>query len=73
MIYRYPDRHEETEDTTLVEFPAFEAQLDQVRDALRDFGFDPDSVHVTGMLEDIHTERPEEPAPAGAPYVACSG
>jgi len=70
LIYRYPDRHEETQDTTLVEFPAFEAQLDQVRDALRGFGFNPDSVHVTGMLEDIHAERPEEPAPAGAPYVS---
>jgi hypothetical protein len=22
------------------------------------------------MLEDIHAERPEEPAPAGAPYLS---
>lgn len=69
LIYRYPDRHEEVEDTTLVEFPAYEDQLDQVRAALAAFGFDPAVVHVTGMLEDIHAERPEEPAPAGAPYV----
>ena len=70
LIYRYPDFHEETENTTLVEFPAYEAQLDEVRGAIDAFGFDRRSLHVTGMLEDIHAERPEEPAPAGAAYVS---
>ncbi|HTK76850.1 MAG TPA: hypothetical protein VL371_16405 [Gemmataceae bacterium] len=70
LIYRYPDRHEETEDTTLVEFPAYEAQLDHVRRALDAYGFDPRALHVTGMLEDIHADYPEEPAPAGAPYTS---
>jgi len=70
LIYRYADFHEETENITLVEFPAYEAQLDEVRGALDAFGFDRSSVHVTGMLDDIHAERPEEPAPEGAPYVS---
>jgi hypothetical protein len=70
LIYRFPDRHEETEATTLVEFPAYEAQLDDVRGALQAFGFDPASLHVTRMLDEIHAEFPEEPAPAGAPYTS---
>ena len=70
LIYRFPDDHEETEGTTLVEFPAYEAQLADVRGALEAFGFDPNSVHVTGMLDEIHAEHPLEPAPAGAPYLS---
>ena len=70
LIYRYPDSHEETEATTLVEFPAYEAKLDDVRAALRAYGFDPGSARVTGMLDEIHSAWPEEPAPAGAPYVS---
>ncbi len=70
LVYRYPDNHEETEATTLVEFPAYEAQLDEVRAALRAYGFDAGSLHVTGMLDEIHAEYPVEPAPDGAPYVS---
>jgi hypothetical protein len=70
LIYRYPDRHEETEATTLVEFPAYEARLDDVRRALQAFGFDPACLHVAGMLDEIHAEFPEEPAPAGAAYTS---
>jgi hypothetical protein len=70
LIYRYPDRHEETEATTLVEFPAYEAQLEAVRGALHAYGFDPASLHITRMLDEIHAEFPEEPAPAGARYTS---
>ena len=70
LIYHFPDDHEETEGTTLVEFPAYEAQLVDVRGALYAFGFDPNSLHVTGMLDEIHAEHPLEAAPAGAPYVS---
>lgn len=70
LIYRYPDRHEETEATTLVEFPAYEARLDDVRSALQAFDFDLASLHVACMLDEIHAEAPEEPAPAGAPYTS---
>jgi hypothetical protein len=69
LIYRFPDEHEETESTTLVEFPTYEAQLPAVRGVLEAFGFDPKSLHVTGMLDEIHAEYPVEMAPAGAPYV----
>lgn len=70
LIYRFSDLHEETEATTLVEFPAYEAQLDAVRGALSAYGFDPASLRATGMLDDIHAAAPAEPAPAGAPYVS---
>jgi hypothetical protein len=59
-------------ETTLVEFPAYEARLDEVRSALRQFGFDPSSLHVTGMLDEIHSEAADEPAPAGAAYRSLS-
>jgi hypothetical protein len=72
LVYRYPDLHEETRSTTLVEFPAYEAQIGQVRAAVEAFGFDPSILHVTDMLTDIHSDRPEEPAPAGAPYISLS-
>jgi hypothetical protein len=70
LIYRFPDDHEETESTTLVEFPAYEAQLQAVRGALESCGFGGDRLHVTGMLDEIHAERPVEPAPSGAPYLS---
>jgi hypothetical protein len=70
LIFRYPDGRVETQSTTLVEFPAFEARLDDVRGALDAYGFDTDALHATGMLDEIHAEHPEEPAPAGAPYVS---
>ncbi len=71
LVYRYPDFHEEAEATTLVEFPAYEAQLADVRGGVEAYGFDLANLHVSAMLDDIHAERPEEPAPAGAPYVSC--
>jgi len=70
LVYRFPDYHEETESTTLVEFPAYEAQLETVRGALESFGFDPNTLHVTGMLDEIHAEHPVEAAPAGAAYLS---
>ena len=72
LIYRFPDDREEIESTTLVEFPAYEAKLGNVRRALDAYGFDPESLHVTGMLDEIHAEHPSEPAPAGAAYVSRS-
>lgn len=70
MVYRYGDGHEKTELTTLVEFPAYAGRLGEVRDALAAFGFDPGSVSVTGMWEEIHTESASEPPPAGGVQVS---
>jgi hypothetical protein len=70
MVYQYRDGHEKTEATTLVEFPAYAGRLGEVREALAAFGFDPGSVSVTGMWEEIHAECAPEPAPPGAAYVS---
>jgi hypothetical protein len=39
-----------------VEFPAYEGRLDEVRNALNSFGFEPGSVHATSMLDEIQRE-----------------
>jgi len=70
MVYLYSDGREKTESTTLVEFPAYAGRLNEVREALAAFGFDPGRVSVTGMLEEIHAECATEPAPPGASYVS---
>ena len=70
IVYCYADGREEAEETTLVEFPAYAARVDELRGALEAYGFDPSSVHVTGMLEEIQGERVTEPAPTGANYVS---
>jgi hypothetical protein len=38
---------------TLVEFPAYQTCLYEVGDALRTYGFDPESLDVSSMLEAI--------------------
>ena len=68
LVYRFPDGHEETEATTLVEFPAYAGQLNEVREVLASFGFDPARARVTDMLSEIHAEPRTEPALPGAPY-----
>ena len=68
LVYLYPNGREETQAATLVEFPAYQGRLPQVRAALAAFGFDPSIVYVAGMMDAIHAERPLEPAPPGAPY-----
>jgi hypothetical protein len=70
MVYCYADGREEAEDTTLVEFPAYAARVDELRGVLEAYGFDPASVHATAMLEEIQGGRVSEPAPAGAAYVS---
>jgi hypothetical protein len=70
IVYQYAGPREKTEPTTLVEFPAFAARLDEVRDALGAYGFDAASIQVTGMLDEIQSEHGVEPAPAGAAYLS---
>ena len=71
IVFVFPDGHREAEATTLVEFPAYAARLEEVRRAVESHGFDPGSVHVTAMLDEIHAEAIRETVPAGAAYVAC--
>ena len=69
MVYVYADDREEIEATTLVEFPAYGGQLEEVRRALEMYGFDPASLQVTSMLDEIQSDCQPEPAPLGAGYV----
>jgi hypothetical protein len=68
LVYIYADGRQETETTTLVEFPAYDGQLNQVREGLLACGFDPERVQVTDMLSEIHADRVVEPPPPGARY-----
>jgi hypothetical protein len=70
VVYVYPDGRQESTPVTLVEFPAYESRLDDVRRALDAYGFDSAAVSVIGMLDAIHSERVLEPAPGGAAYAA---
>jgi hypothetical protein len=56
VVYLSADGREENQTATLVEFPAYEGRLDEVRTALASHGFEPASVHTTSMLEEIHRE-----------------
>jgi hypothetical protein len=70
IVYRYADEREEREATTLVEFPAYAGQIAEAQGALQAYGFDPATMQVTTMLDEIHSSSQIEPAPGGAPYVS---
>ena len=70
IVYRYADEREETESTTLVEFPAYAQRLDDVRGALGANGFDPACMEMTGMLEEIQSEARAAPAPPGSTWLS---
>lgn len=69
MMYHLAGGGERTEPTTLVEFPAYEGHLAEVERALQLHGFPAEDLLVTGMLDEIHSTRPAEPAPPGAAYL----
>ena len=52
VVYVSADGREETHTVTLVEFPAYEGRLDEVRNALNSHGFEPATVHATSMLDE---------------------
>jgi hypothetical protein len=70
MVYRHADGHEHSEPITMVDFPAYEGHLGQVRHALESYGFDPAAIQITAMLDEIHAAAQWEPAPPGAGYSA---
>jgi hypothetical protein len=70
VVYRYPDDREESEATTLVEFPAYEGRLDEVRAALEGYGFDPVCMTSVTMLDEIQSDIHPEPTPPGAAYIS---
>ena len=70
LVYRFADGREESESVTMVEFPAYEASLGEVRHAVEAYGFEPDCIHVIGMWEELQSDRQEEPAPEGSAYIS---
>ena len=70
LVSQFADGHRESKPATLVEFPAYEGRLDEVRAALRASGFPSDCLHAVSMLDEIQTDQHVEPAPPGAPYVS---
>ena len=70
LVYCFADGREAGEDVTLVEFPAYDGRLEEVRRALAAFGFDASSVQVAGMLDGMQDGRLAETPPPGAAYAA---
>jgi len=70
MVYLFADGHQEAQETTLVEFPAYSGQLDEVREALTAFGFETGSMQVRSMLAEIREEGVVESAAPGHGWVA---
>ena len=68
LRYVYADGKEEIVPTTLVDFPAYAGWLPEIRRVLEASGFSPDSLQVTGMLDEIHTGGQSEFPPGGTAY-----
>jgi hypothetical protein len=67
LVCRYADGHQDVVPTTLVEFPAYEGHLAEIRRRVEASGFPRESVQATAMLEDMHSDAHPEGAPAGSP------
>jgi hypothetical protein len=70
VVYVYADQRQESELATIVEFPAYAGQLNEVRLAVAAAGMTADRIRITGMLENIHSVYSPEPAPPGAAYIS---
>jgi hypothetical protein len=70
LVYRFADGREDRKPITLVEFPAYEDRLGEVRRSLESRGFDPARVHAVGILEAMRETSQREAAPEGAAYVS---
>jgi hypothetical protein len=70
VVRVYDDGRQETDPAIIVDFPAYAGNLAVVTSALEARRFPPESVWVKNILEQIHFDDDEGPAPAGAPYVS---
>ncbi len=70
VVYVLADGTERTQSATLVEFPAYESRLGEVRQALAAYAFDPADMQITRMLDEIRAGGVQTPAPPGADYVS---
>jgi hypothetical protein len=71
IVYRYADGHEDVEPTTLVEFPAYQNHLAQIRGVLEACAFPPNAVQATAMLEDMRAGERPQAAPPGSAHRYC--
>ena len=69
LIYRYADGREETEAITLVEFPAYEGRLDEVR-APSSLRLLPPTACAPSACWTTSSRRAQGTGPPGAPYVS---
>ena len=67
VVYVFADGSQSETPTTLVEFPAYDGSVRQIRDVLAACGLG-DRLHVTSMLEEMHAESFKESAPPGSIY-----
>jgi hypothetical protein len=70
LRYVYADGSEELVPTTLVDFPAYAGWLPEIRRVLESYGFSPDCLQVTGMLDEIHAAARPESSVTEKPYKA---
>lgn len=70
VVTRFADGREESQATTLVEFPGYSGWVEAVRNTLVTRGFDAGCLQVTGMLDDIQSEGHTVAAQAGGASVS---
>jgi len=61
--HRHADGEVEERPATLVEFPAYQSRVDEVRRVLASYDFPPDCLRVADMLDEIHTGHTPETFP----------
>jgi hypothetical protein len=64
----YADGRQSERPVTLVEFPAYAGRVEEVGRAVEARGFDRGSIHVSEMLDAIHSESLLENSPPGTAY-----
>ena len=69
VVYVRRDGSQDSRPATMVEFPAYAAQLAKIRGVLGSGGLKIEAVSVNPMLAEIHSGEHIEPAPAGADHV----
>jgi hypothetical protein len=68
VVYVDRDGTERVEPSTLVEFPAYGGQVEEIRTVLDAYGFRGHAVSVSSMLEEIHGGERPEPGPPGVGF-----
>ena len=68
VVWIEANGNERVDPTTIVEFPAYAAQLPKVRQVLDRSGLGGDAMSVHSMLDDLHGNDDSEPVPAGRGY-----